>query len=95
MEKSGADILSVDHTVVLGQNAVLAKTKKGIQGNLFQGCLLGEWKDIEQRARQVLMGANAYPKYIFNLSHGVLPATPVDHLKRLVEYVHQFDRRQA
>jgi hypothetical protein len=30
------------------------------------------------------------PGHIFNLGHGLLPATPPDNVKRLVEFVHDW-----
>ncbi|MGH7395047.1 MAG: uroporphyrinogen decarboxylase family protein, partial [Candidatus Methylomirabilales bacterium] len=38
---------------------------------------------------EVLAQAGGRSGHIFNLGHGVLPATPVDHLRRLVECVHE------
>ncbi|MBN1149575.1 MAG: hypothetical protein JXA78_20105 [Anaerolineales bacterium] len=34
------------------------------------------------------MEAGGRPGHIFNLGHGILPTTPVDHVRRLVDYVH-------
>jgi uroporphyrinogen decarboxylase len=36
----------------------------------------------------VIKGAGERPGHIFNLGHGVLPGSPVEHLQRLVEFVH-------
>jgi uroporphyrinogen decarboxylase len=43
---------------------------------------------IEDGARHVIEAAGGRPGHIFNLGHGVLPDSPVDHLQRLVEFVH-------
>jgi uroporphyrinogen decarboxylase len=45
---------------------------------------------IEEQARDVLDRAAGRPGHIFNLGHGVHPETPVDHLVRLVEFVHTY-----
>jgi uroporphyrinogen decarboxylase len=52
---------------------------------------------IEEQARDVLDRAAGRPGHIFNLGHGVHPETPVDHLARLVEFVHTYsaERRAA
>jgi uroporphyrinogen decarboxylase len=38
---------------------------------------------------RVLDEAGGRPGHIFNLGHGLNKNTPVDHVKRLVDYVHQ------
>jgi len=37
----------------------------------------------------VLDSAAGRPGHIFNLGHGIVPETPVDHVKYLVDYVHE------
>jgi uroporphyrinogen decarboxylase len=37
----------------------------------------------------VLEQANGRTGHIFNLGHGILPNTPVDNVRRLVDYVHE------
>ncbi|MBI3617008.1 MAG: hypothetical protein HY210_02180 [Candidatus Omnitrophica bacterium] len=93
MDQSEADFLSVDHTVVLGHHTILEKTEKGIQGNLFNGLLYADDATLEKETRDVLIGGVKHGRYIFNLSHGVFPDVEVDKLKRIVEQVHAFDKR--
>ena len=90
MDQSGADFLSVCHTVVLGHHAVLEKTGRGIQGNLFNGLLYADYAVLKKEVKDVLVGGTKHPRYIFNLSHGVLPDTEVDKLKFVVDQVHGF-----
>ncbi len=90
MDHSGADFLSVCHTVVLGHNPILKNTKKGIQGNLFNGLLYADKKLLEKEVKDVLLGARHYPKYIFNLSHGIFPDVEVEKVKLVVDEVHAF-----
>ena len=42
-------------------------------------------------AEKVLKSAGGRPGHIFNLGHGVLPDTPLDNLKLLVETVHGYE----
>ncbi len=90
MNKSKAEFLSVDHTVILGHNNVIAVTKKGIQGNLFNGLLYADKKVLREEVNDTLVGAKKHKRFIFNLSHGVLPDTDVEKLKYVVELVHKF-----
>ncbi len=51
--------------------------------------LLADRRTIEKRAREILAAAGRRPGHIFNLGHGVLPQTPVDNARALVEIVHE------
>ena len=93
MDQSGADFLSVDHTVVLGHHTIIEKTKKGIQGNLFNGLLYADDATLVKEVRDVLVGGVKHGRYIFNLSHGVFPDVDPDKLKLIVEQVHAFDKK--
>ncbi len=90
MDQTDADFLSVCHTVVLGHQSTLERTKKGIQGNLFNGLLYADYAVLEKEIKDVLMGGTRHSRYIFNLNHGVLPDTEVDKLKFVVDKVHEF-----
>jgi len=87
MEKCGAEILSVCETV----NIKDIKTKKGVQGNFLNSLLYADDQTIIDETRSVLKAARAkHSKYIFNLSHGVMPDVDPQKLKLIVEEVHQF-----
>ncbi len=92
MDKTSANFLSVCHTVKLGENPVLKKTKKGVQGNLFPGLLYADEKILEKEVKTILTNAKKYQKYIFNLSHGILPDVEVEKVKFVVDLVHKFKR---
>ena len=64
----------------------------GVQGNLDPAVLLGPWPRAEAAARDVLARAAGRPGHIFNLGHGILPETPVDHVRALVDAVHEMSR---
>src|SRR5262245_29089670 len=59
-----------------------------VQGNLDPAVLLRPWERVEAAARDVLARAGCRPGHVFNLGHGVLPATDPDFLGRLVDLVH-------
>src|SRR5437588_2623332 len=88
MREAGGDVIGVDWRVDLGDAWRVIGYDRGIQGNLDPALLLGPWPVIEDGARRVIEGAGGRPGHIFNLGHGVLPDSPVEHLQRLVEYVH-------
>ncbi len=90
MDQSESNFLSVDHTAVLGHHSIINHTKKGIQGNLFNGLLYADYLTLEKELNDVLIGAQKHSHYIFNLSHGIMPDMEVDKLKFVVEKVHAF-----
>jgi uroporphyrinogen decarboxylase len=65
----------------------------GIQGNLDPIALFAPWPELQKRAQTVLDQAANRPGHIFNLGHGILPNTPIDNVKRLVDFVHEYSAR--
>jgi uroporphyrinogen decarboxylase len=51
--------------------------------------LFAPWAEVQRRADDILRRVNKRPGHIFNLGHGILPQTPVDTVRRLVDYVHE------
>lgn len=87
MEKSGADMLSVCEVI----NIKDLRTKKGVQGNFLNSLLYADDKTIIEETRKILKAAKAkHRKFIFNLSHGVMPDVNPLKLKLIVEEVHKF-----
>jgi uroporphyrinogen decarboxylase len=41
----------------------------------------------------ILRRVGGRPGHIFNLGHGILPSTPVEHVQMLAQYVHSTSRR--
>ena len=64
-----------------------------MQGNLDPTALLAPIPELKARAAAILAQAAGRPGHIFNLGHGILPETPVDHVRALVETVHDLSRR--
>ncbi|REJ94480.1 MAG: uroporphyrinogen decarboxylase [Planctomycetota bacterium] len=62
---------------------------RAVQGNLDPVTLFAEQSVIRERCRSILAAAEGRAGHIFNLGHGVLPGTPVEHVKALVEMVHE------
>ena len=68
------------------------RPRPGIQGNLDPTLLLGPLDRMLAAADDVLARAGGRPGHIFNLGHGILPTTPVEHVQALARYVHQKTR---
>lgn len=70
--------------------------KRAVQGNLDPAVLFGPIEQIERRVDIILnQAATLGCGHIFNLGHGVLPETPVEHVQALVQAVHRFQRKPA
>jgi uroporphyrinogen decarboxylase len=62
------------------------QASKAIQGALDPLLLRAGGPELERRIDQMLADWGAGP-YVFNLGHGILPDTPVDHVERAVRRV--------
>lgn len=91
--QTGGDVVSVDWRLPLSQMWERIGYHRAIQGNLDPVALLAPWRELEYQAEILLKDAAGRPGHIFNLGHGVLPETPVDNVKRLVEFVHESTNR--
>ncbi len=80
------DVIGVDWRHPLGEMRRRAGGRT-LQGNLDPVVLLAPWETIEDSAAEVLRQGQG-GGHIFNLGHGVLPATDPVNLRRLVDFVH-------
>ena len=94
MRSAGADVVGVDWRVpldVAAQRMREADPRGGepvVQGNLDPAALFAGWPVIEREVKRILAEGKKAGGHIFNLGHGVLPATDPDVLTRIVELVH-------
>jgi uroporphyrinogen decarboxylase len=89
MARAGGDVISVDWRINLDEAWERVGYDRGIQGNLDPAMLLAPFAVVEDGVRDVLRRAGGRRGHIFNLGHGVLPATEPDDLRHLVEIVHE------
>lgn len=92
MSQAGSDVVGVDWRISIDE-AWDRLGEHGIQGNLDPATLLGNWRLIETRTKEILSRTNGRPGHIFNLGHGVLPETNPERLKQLVRFVHESTQR--
>lgn len=93
MKQAGGDVIGVDWRIDLGEAWSRIGYNVGIQGNLDPVLLMSPVHLIEREVKRILEGAGGRPGHIFNLGHGILPNTPVDHVKALVDMVHEFSKK--
>jgi len=92
MVEAGGDVLGVDWRVDLREARRRIGDAAPVQGNLDPVALLAPWPELRARADEVLAQAGSRPGHVFNLGHGILPETPVDNVRRLVDHVHEHGR---
>jgi uroporphyrinogen decarboxylase len=85
----GGDVIGIDWRTPLDDVRARLGDKNAIMGNLDPIALLAPWRELKAQIDDVLTRAGSAPGHIFNLGHGILPSTPVDSARRLVDYVHQ------
>jgi uroporphyrinogen decarboxylase len=88
LAEAGGDVIGLDWRVPLERGWEIVGFDRGVQGNLDPALLLGPWERVEATAVRILEAAAGRPGHVFNLGHGVLPATDPAALRRLVELVH-------
>jgi uroporphyrinogen decarboxylase len=89
----GADVIGVDWRIDLASAWSAIGHDRAIQGNLDPVALFAPPADIRRRAAEILSAAAQRPGHVFNLGHGILPETPVDHVRALVDAVHELSAR--
>jgi len=95
MARAGGDVIGLDWRIPLDEGWALAGADRAVQGNLDPCVLLGPWERVESATRDVVARAAGRTGHIFNLGHGVLPATDPDVLGRLRAFVHAETAREA
>src|SRR5215469_4680408 len=89
IRKTHADVIGLDWRIPLDVGWSKLGPQTAVQGNLDPVMLFASWKQVEERAREVLDRAAGRPGHIFNLGHGILPETPVENVKALAAYVRE------
>jgi uroporphyrinogen decarboxylase len=86
---AGGCVIGLDWRVDLSRAWEQLGPHVAVQGNLDPVVLFAPLEEIRRQARRVLAQAAGRPGHIFNLGHGILPQTPVDHVRALVDMVHE------
>lgn len=88
---SGADVVGIDWRLDLAE-ARRRVPSRPLQGNLDPVVLFAPRSEIERRADAIVDAMRGQP-HVFNLGHGILPGTPVENVKALVDRVHERSAR--
>ena len=94
LREAGGSVIGLDWRVELAAGWTAVGHDVAVQGNLDPAVLLAEPAYIRKRAQAILDAAGGRPGHIFNLGHGIHKETPVEHVKALVEIVHELSDRR-
>ena len=89
---SGATAVGLDWTVDLADARRRVGSRVALQGNLDPLVLLTDVETVRREAAAVVRAAGPAPGHVFNLGHGIVPATPPEHVAALVDAVHSESR---
>jgi uroporphyrinogen decarboxylase len=64
--------------------------RSAVQGNLDPAALLAPLPELKAKVGELLKRTGTRPGHIFNLGHGILPETPVDSVRAVVQMVRDF-----
>jgi uroporphyrinogen decarboxylase len=90
LHAAGGDVIGVDWRVNIDQVWMDISYRSAIQGNLDPAVLFAPLPELRQRVHEMLRRTGSRPGHIFNLGHGILPETPPEHVKAVVEFVREF-----
>ncbi len=82
----GVDAVSIDTATPLGWAAKTLGPRVAVQGNLDPIALIAGGHALDSAVDRILEATEGVP-FIFNLGHGVLPETPLDHMAQMIERV--------
>ena len=86
-QKTGADVIGIDWKTNIVDAWTGLNHEVAVQGNLDPTLLFADWTLLEKRTTKLLNSVKDQPGYIFNLGHGILPKTPVENVKGVVDLV--------
>lgn len=89
---SGCDVVSIDEGITLKEARARVGHQVALQGNLAPQALLASADDVRHQAMEVLAAYGYGSGHIFNLAHGVTPDIFPEHVKLLIEVVHEMSQ---
>ena len=90
LHAAGGDVMGVDWRVNIDQAWTDISYRSAVQGNLDPAMLFSPLPELRMRVHEILKRTGSRPGHIFNLGHGILPETPVENVKAVVEMVREF-----
>jgi uroporphyrinogen decarboxylase len=92
LHAAGGDVIGVDWRMNIDQAWMDIGHRAAIQGNLDPVALFAPLPELRTKVVDLLRRTGTRPGHIVNLGHGILPETPVDNVKAVVQIVREFHR---
>jgi len=90
VSQAGGDVISFDWRINIDDAWGKIGYDRSIQGNLDPTLLFAPIPIIREKVHDIMKRVGGRPGHIFNLGHGILQHTPVDHVKAVVDMVHEY-----
>lgn len=90
LHAAGGDVMGVDWRLNIDQAWLDISYRSAIQGNLDPAALFAPLPELKAKVHELLKRTGTRPGHIFNLGHGILPETPVENVKAVVQMVREF-----
>jgi len=90
LHAAGGDVMGVDWRLNIDQAWMDISYRSAIQGNMDPAALFAPLPELKAKVYELLKRTGTRPGHIFNLGHGILPETPVENVKAVVQMVREF-----
>ena len=90
LHAAGGDVMGVDWRVNIDAAWMDISYRSAVQGNMDPAVLFAPLPELRVRVHELLKRTGTRPGHIFNLGHGILPETPVESVKAVVQMVREF-----
>jgi uroporphyrinogen decarboxylase len=91
LHAAGGDVIGVDWRINIDQAWMDIGYRSAIQGNLDPVALFAPLPELKIKVTDLLRRTGNRPGHIVNLGHGILPETPVENVKAVVQIVRDFN----
>ncbi len=92
MAATGYDALGLDWQTDIHQARARVGDKVALQGNLDPMALYAKPEIITEKVKTILQKYGNGSGHVFNLGHGILPDINPEHVKAMVDAVHEYSR---
>ncbi len=92
IKEAGGDVIGIDWRINIIEGWDKVGDDVAVQGNLDPLVLLSSVSEIQKQATRILDEVGNKPGHIFNLGHGILKQTPVEHVAALIDFVHDYSK---